>query len=91
MACPHRLHTLAAERRRPPKEGVEQVTRSMATNRAEVPHEALGALEAPAWALVKRREGRGGSGSIGQEAATRGLQLETAAMRARSKMSLFTT
>ena len=36
LAWPHRLHTLARARRRPPQEGVEQVTRSMATNRAQV-------------------------------------------------------
>ena len=65
MACPHRLHTLAPERRRPPQEGVEQVTRSMAVNRAQVliddrarvvvrdvPHELRGALKTPARALA---------------------------------------
>ena len=36
VACPHRLHTLAPDRRRPPQEGVEHVTRSMATKRAQV-------------------------------------------------------
>ena len=36
VACPHRLHTLAPERGRPPQEGVEHVTRSMATKRPQV-------------------------------------------------------
>ena len=62
MASPHRLHTLAPDHERPPQEGVEHVTRSMATKRAQVssssdrarvvvgdvPHDTLGALEAPA-------------------------------------------
>ena len=36
VACPHRLHTLAPDRRRPPHVGVEQVTRSMAMNKVQV-------------------------------------------------------
>ena len=36
MACPHRLHTLAPDRLMPPQEGVEQVTRSVAMNKAQL-------------------------------------------------------
>ena len=36
LSCPHRLQTLAPALRRPPQDGVEHVTRSMATNRTLV-------------------------------------------------------
>ena len=36
VACPQRLQTLAPARQRPPQVGVVQVTRSMATNKAQV-------------------------------------------------------
>ena len=66
VACLHRLHTLAPEFRRPPHEGVEQMTRSSGCEQsasvliddrarvvvADVPHEAVGALKTPARALA---------------------------------------
>ena len=36
ITYPHRQHTLAPDRRRQPQEGVERVTRSKATSRAQV-------------------------------------------------------
>ena len=71
LAWPHRLHTLAPARRRPPQEGVEQVTRSMATNFVQVslepaccetwdaPKQLATALAAPASTVTERREGWG--------------------------------